>query len=160
MSRCQHLAASALISLAALAPASHARAQSPTYTLGQKLTPVQIQALGALPGVDIQQRSYRLLSTSVSSLGLPMSTVLAPDDRVGQTFHEVLIAEMPTQAVRQQFAAVLAPAASVQYQDHADLTVARFATLQQAAAALQQIQRAKPGVEAGLPISFSRPRLH
>lgn len=159
MPRCQHLAAVALISLAALSHSAGAHAQ-PAYALGQKLTSEQVQSLGQLPTMQIQQSTYRVLGTSVTSRGLPLSTVLASDNRVGQTFHELLIVEMPTQEVRQQFAAVLASAASVQYQDHADLTVVRFASLQQAATALQQIEKAKPGVEVGLPISFSRPKLN
>ena len=145
----------ALISGARLMQSPAAWAQQSPYSLGQRLTEAQISGLGTLPSVQISGRSYRVLSTSTSSQGLPLSHVLGPDGVVGQTFHEVLIAEMAPHTARQQFANVIAQAAAVQYQEHAELTILRFATLEQAAAALLQIRATQPGVEAGLPISFS-----
>ena len=150
------LAALALMSAAAFLLAPAALAQP--YTLGQRLSAAQVQALGSLPSVDLDGRAHRVLATAVSAQGLPYTTVLAPNGVVGQTFHEVLIAEMPTQTARARFADLIVQAASVQYQDHADFTVLRFATLAQAAAALQKIRTAQPDVQAGLPLTFSLAR--
>lgn len=149
----------ALISGATLMPLSSARAQPP-YSLGQRLTEAEISALSTPRSVEINGRIYRVLSTASSSQGLPLSMVLGPGGVVGQTFHEVVIAELAPQTARQQFANVIAQAAAVQYQEHANISILRFSTLEQAAAALQQIQGATPDVEAGLPINFSRPRLN
>lgn len=149
----------ALISGATLLQSFSAWSQ-PSYSVGQRLTEAQISALGALKSVEINGRSYRVLSTATSSQGLPLSMVLGPGGVVGQSFHEVLIAELAPATVRQQFASVIAQAAAVQYQEHANTSVLRFSTLEQAAAALQQMRAARPEVEAGLPITFSpsRPR--
>lgn len=132
----------------------------PPYSLGQRLSAAQLSTLDTLKSVEIEGRSYRVLSTTLSSQGWPLSLVVGSNGVVGQTFHEVLIAELPPQTARQRFASVIAQAASVQYQDHAELSILRFATLEQAVAALAQIRATQPQVQAGLPINFSpiRPR--
>ena len=140
-----------------MAPALQAHAQT-SYSTGQRLSEVQISALNAQPSIDIKGQNYRVLSTGTSSQGLPFSLVLGPNGVVGQSFHELLIAEIPVQTVRAQFSDVIAQAANVQYQEAADMTILRFTTLAQAAAALRQIQKLKSGVEAGIPITFELPR--
>ena len=157
MRRTHRTLALALAGAAALMHAPSSWAQPP-YGLGQRLTQEQLAAVDTRKAVDINGRSYRLLSTTISSQGLPLSMVVGRDGVVGQTFHEVLIAELPPEKVRQQFASVIAQATAVQFQDHANLSVLRFATLEQAVVALQKIRAAQPGVEAGLPITFSLPR--
>lgn len=146
-----------LLSCTFLVSGLEATAQN-SYNTGQRLSEAQIAALRSQPSVDIKGQSYRVLFTGISSQGLAFSLVLGPNGVVGQTFHELLIAELPVQTVRTQFANVIAQAASAQYQEATDMTILRFTTLAQAAVALRQIQKLKPGVDAGIPITFELPQ--
>lgn len=58
--------------------------------------------------VEINGRTLQILATATSAQGQPYTTVLGPNGVVGQTSHEVVIAETPTQTVRSRLAAVLA----------------------------------------------------
>lgn len=137
---------------------SPAQAQT-TYTVGQSLSAEQVQALGKLPTVTIGTSQYQVLQTSQNAQGVAYTMVLDSDRRVGQTYHELLIPEQPTARVRQQLGAVASQAQLVNYYDQTQITLIRFATLDQAIKALAQARAAMPGAEIGLPISFSRPSL-
>jgi hypothetical protein len=128
------------------------------FSIGQRLSKEQVQALGPLQRVEIDGRALQVLGAGVSANGLPVTTVIDRRGMVGQTYHELMIAEQPTAAVRQQAGALLA-AAQVKYYDHTDITVARFPSLEQAAAALPRVRAALPDAKVGLPITFDRPRL-
>jgi hypothetical protein len=128
------------------------------FSIGQQLSAQQVSALGALERVQINDRPYQVLSTSVSANGLPLTTVIDRRGRVGQTYHELVIAEQPTATVRQQAGALLT-AAQVKYYDATDITVARFPSLVQAAAALVQVRAALPEAKVGLPITFDQRRV-
>jgi len=99
-----------------------------------------------------------VLSTRVAANGTPMTMLLDANGVVGQTHHEVLIAEQPTEQVRQQLAALTAQAAAVRYYEHMNTTLLRYASLEQAIAALAPIRAALPGAEVALPVRFSTPR--
>jgi hypothetical protein len=150
---CVFVAAASLV----FAPSSFAQAGS-GWRAGQHLNAQQQQALGELRRIDIDGRVYRVLRTGAAANGLPITTVINRSGMVGQTYHEVVIAEQPTATVRQQAGALLA-GAEVTHYDQTNITLARFASLAQAAAALPQLRAALPGAEVGLPITFERPRL-
>lgn len=137
---------------------SPAQAQT-TYTLGQSLSAEQVQTLGKLPTVTIGTSQYQVLQTSQNAQGVAYTMVLDSNRRVGQTYHELLIPEQPTAQVRQQLGAVASQAKTVNYYDQTQITLMRFATLDQAIKALAQARAAMPDAEIGLPISFSRPSL-
>jgi hypothetical protein len=139
-----------------LAPPAAAQAGG-GFSVGQRLSKEQARTLGALPRVEINGQAYRVLHTGVGANGLPLTTLLDRRGMVGQTYHELVIADQPTGTVRQQAGAALA-AAQVQYYDSIGMTVARFPTLEHAIAALAQVRAALPGAEVGLPIAFDRPR--
>lgn len=145
-----------VLASAGFALMSAAHAAGP-YTVGQRLSQTQVQALGTLDSVTLDGRTYQVLQTGRSSLGQDFTLLLSPQRAVGQTHHELLIANQPTDQVRQQLGAALAPAASVKYYDHTGITVARFATLTQAVDALARVRTLLPGVEAGVPVRFSTP---
>lgn len=137
---------------------SPAHAQS-TYTVGQALSSEQIHALGKLQSISIGRAQYQVLQTSQNADGVAYTMLLDGNRRVGQTNHELLIVEQDTAQVRQQLAAVANQAQSVKYYDQTQITLMRFATLDQAIKALAQARNAMPAAEIGLPISFSRPSL-
>jgi hypothetical protein len=153
------LSRTALLATACALAASLAAAQAAPddFSVGQHLSAEQVRALGALQRVEINDRPYRVLNIGVSANGLPVTTVVDRRGMVGQTYHELVIAEQPTDTVRQQAGALLT-AAQVKYYDATDITVARFPNLTQAAAALPQIRAALPGAKVGLPITFDRRR--
>ena len=51
-----------------------------------------------------------------------------------------------------------AQAAAVRYYEHMNTTLLRYASLEQAIAALAPIRAALPGAEVALPVRFSTPR--
>lgn len=148
----------ALASVAAL-PFSAAMAQS-GVVLGQRMSPQQVKSLGNLPTVQINGKSYQVAQTRTGSEGQPVSLLIDPHGRVGRSFHEVVIAEQPTAGVQQRAGAVLAQAVAVTAYEHLNVTVARFATLAQAAAALEPLRTVLPGAQVGLPIRTSEPLPH
>ncbi len=150
--------AALLLACAAMLPISNTHAQS-EFPIGKKLSREQARSLGALQRVQIDGREYRVLATRTAANGTPVTTLLDAEGVVGQTQHEVLIAEQPTERVRQQLAALTAQAATVRYYDHMDTTLLRYASLEQAISALAQIRAALPGAEVVLPVRFSTPRL-
>lgn len=149
--------ASALLAAAAMLPLSSAHAQS-EFQIGQKLSRAQARSLGALKSIRIDGLDYRVLATRTAADGLPVTKLLDADGVVGQTHHELLIIGQPTEQVRQQLGALVAQAARVRYYEHMGLTLLRFASLDQAVAALAQIRAALPDAELALPISFSQMR--
>jgi len=159
----------AVLSVAALTLAAASLAFSPqacaqtgqsSYTVGQRLNKEQIRSLGALQSVVIDTRSYQVLQTGTSANGQPVTTLLNQNGVVGQTHHELLISSEPTAQVRRQAGAALATAAEVTYYDHTNITVARYASLDQAIAALAQVRAALPEAKVGLPITFAKPTLY
>lgn len=149
--------AALLLALAPTLPIMSAHAQS-DFPLGKKLGREQARSLGTLKQVQIDGRDYRVLSTRVAANGTPVTMLLDANGVVGQTHHEVLIAEQPTEQVRQQLAALTAQAAAVRYYEHMNTTLLRYASLEQAIAALAPIRAALPGAEVVLPVRFSAPR--
>lgn len=137
---------------------SSAQAQG-TYTIGQRLSPEQIQTLGSLPAVNIGATQYQVLQTGQNVQGVAYTMLLDKSRRVGQTYHELLISEQPTEKVRQQLGTISSQAQLVNYYDQTQITLMRFATLEQAIKALAQARAAMPDAEIGLPISFSRSSL-
>ena len=159
----------AVLSIATLTLAAASLAYSPqvsaqtaqgSYTVGQRLSKDQIQSLGALQSVTIDDRSYQVLQSSAGANGQPLTTLLNANGVVGQTHHELLISSEPTAQVRQQASAALATAAEVTYYDHTNITVVRYASLEQAIAALAQVRAALPDAKVGLPITFAKPALY
>lgn len=133
-----------------------AHAQS-TYTVGKQLSTEQIKTLGTLPTVDINGQKYQVLQTGQNTSGIAFTMLLNNQRTVGQTFHEVIIPEQPTEQVRQQLAAVTSQAQAVKYYDQTQITLMRFATLDQAIKALAKARTAMPAAEIGIPITFSLP---
>lgn len=122
---------------------------------GQVLSQEQFKALGTLPSVELDGRSYWVLPLQAGGEG---SVVIDGNLRLGRTGNQVSIVEQPTDKVRSQLSAVLSKAKSVKYYDHMSITLVRYATLQQAIQGLVDIRAAMPGAAVGLPISFSQPR--
>ncbi len=149
--------ATLLLATAAMLPITNVHAQS-EFPVGKKLSREQARSLGALQRVQIDGREYRVLATRTAAGGTPVTTLLDAEGVVGQTHHEVLIVEQPTERMRQQLAALTAQAATVRYYDHMDTTLLRYASLEQAIGALAQIRAALPGAEVALPVRFSVPR--
>ena len=137
---------------------SPAQAQS-SYTVGQRLSAEQIQTLGKLSAATIGSAQYQVLQTGQNAQGVAYTMLLDTNRRIGQTYHELLIAEQPTAQVRQLLGAVASQAQTVNYYDQTQITLMRFATLEQSIKALAQARAAMPDAEIGLPISFSRPSL-
>jgi hypothetical protein len=144
----------------AYTPQALAQTMQAGYTAGQRLSKEQVQALGALQNVEIDARAYRVLQTRTGANGQPVTALLNQDGVVGLTHHEVLISNQPTAQVRQQADATLATAVEVTYYDHTHITVARYASLEQAITALAKIRTAVPEAMVGLPITFAKPTLY
>lgn len=155
MSRSARIALLALAS-AGFAFVSSAQAQV-SYAVGQQLSQAQLQALNTLKTIDVGGSTYRVLQTGQSSAGLPFTMLLDTNGAVGQTYHELLIAEQPTDKVRAQLGSLASQAAAVNFHEQAQLTVLRFETLDKAVAALAQAKAALPDAEIGIPIAFTRP---
>lgn len=122
---------------------------------GQVLSQEQFQALGSLPRVELDGRSYSVLPAQAGTEG---SVVIDGNRRLGRTGNQVSIVEQSTDKVRSQLSAVLGKALSVKYYDHMNITLVRYATLQQAVQGLADIRAAMPDAAVGLPISFSQAR--
>ena len=151
-----------LMSLTSLAclfalPLTPTQAQE-NYAVGQHLNAAQIQALGARPTVRIDGRTYQILRTR--TVEQPSTVVLDPQGVVGLSYHEVLIAELPSSQLRQQLAPIIAQATEIKTYDNSEITLLRFATLEQAATALATIRQKLPQAEVGLPITTSQPKLN
>lgn len=146
------------LACASLLCLSSAQAQS-SYAVGQRLSAEQIQTLGNLQAIDIGAKQYQVLQTGQNAQGVAYTMLLDKSRRVGQTYHELIIAERPTEKVRQQLGTIASQAQLVNYYDQTQITLMRFATLDQAIKALAQARAAMPDAEIGLPISFSRPSL-
>lgn len=114
----------------------------------------QTQGLSTLPELQIDGKTYLVADHRSTLDGIPLTLVIDPDGVVGQSFHEVVISGLPAATLQQKAAAVLAQAEAVKTYENMNMTVARYATLAQAAAALQHLRTALPGAEVGLPISF------
>lgn len=128
------------------------RASTSPQPVGKKLSQAQIEQLAPLGKVDIDGRSYQIIGTVKSEDGRNASQLLGPDGVVAQSFNEILISEQPTAEVRQHLAAIIGKAQSVRYYDDGNVSILRFADIQQAAAALPQIRAALPKAAVGLPI--------
>lgn len=154
---------------AVLLPPALAQAQNGTtgLTVGQRLathksqkspkSPKSLQTQ-TLPQLQIDGKTYLVAEHRRTPDGLPLTLVISPDGVVGQSFHEVVISGQPADTLQQKAAAALAQAEAVKTYEHMNMTVARYATLAQAAAALQEIRTALPGADVGLPISFGLAR--
>lgn len=140
------------------APQVAAQAAPGGFSLGQRLSKEQVQALGKLQQVEIDGRHFQVLSTGAAANSLPFTTLINRSGVIGQTYHELVIASQPTANVRQRAAAALA-GAQVTYYDQTDITLARFPDLAQAITALALTRAALPDAEVGLPITFEKPRL-
>lgn len=148
------LAAAGLV----FAPQAAAQAASGSFSVGQRLSREQVQALGKLQQVEIDGRPFQVLSTGTAANGLPLTTLINRSGVIGQTYHELVIANQPTANVRQRAAAALT-GAQVKYYDQTDITIARFPALAQAITALTRTRAALPEAKVGLPITFEKPRL-
>lgn len=129
-----------------------AHASTSPQPVGKKLSQAQIEQLAPLGKVDIDGRSYQIIGTVKSADGRSASQLLGPDGVIAQSFNEIMISEQPTAEVRQQLAAIIGKAQSVRYYDDGNVSILRFADIQQAAAALPQIRAALPKAAVGLPI--------
>lgn len=157
MLRTSRLLALALALAGAALLMNPAHAQN-SFTVGQRLSAEQVQALGPLQRVEIDRRGYQVLQTSGGDAAATL--LLDARGRIGITHHEVMVAEQPTAQVGQALASLTAKAVSVRQYEHMNLTLLRYADLKQAIAALAPIRAALPGAQVSLPISFSQPKLH
>lgn len=124
----------------------------------QTQTQTQTQAFNTLPQLQIDGKIYLVAEHRRTPDGTPLTLVIGPDGVVGQSFHEVVISGQPADTLQQKAAAALAQADAVKTYEHMNMTVARYATLAQAVAAMQAIRIALPGADVGLPISFDLAR--
>jgi len=148
----QGVAIAAALACTLMVASIPARASASPQPVGKKLSQAQIEQLAPLGKVDIDGRSYQIIGTVKSADGRSASQLLGPDGVVAQSFNEILISEQPTAEVRQQLAAIIGKAQSVRYYDDGNVSILRFADIQQAAAALPQIRAALPKAAVGLPI--------
>ena len=170
-----HILPLVLACAALLSPPALAQTQNGTtgLTVGQRValpkspksanspksqTQTQTQAFNTLPQLQIDGKTYLVAEHRRTPDGIPLTLVIGPDGVVGQSFHEVVISGQSADTLQQKAAAALAQAEAVKTYEHMNMTVARYATLAQAAAALQEIRTALPGADVGLPISFALPR--
>lgn len=161
-----HILPLILACAALLLPPALAQAQNGTtgLTVGQRVathksqkSPKSLQTQ-TLPQLQIDGKTYLVAEHRRTPDGLPLTLVIGPDGVVGQSFHEVVISGQPADTLQQKAAAALAQAEAVKTYENMNMTVARYATLAQAAAALQEIRTALPGADVGLPISFGLAR--
>lgn len=156
MSLLPRIAALALVS-AFIMPVSATPSQS-SFQIGQRLSAEQIKQLGALKSVEVNGRSYQVVATLGTTP--PATLLVGRNGVVGQSFHELLITGQPTDAVRQQLAAVLSNADAVKYYDEINTAVVRYSDIDKAVTALTQIRAAMPEAKVALPIVFSPTKLH
>ena len=116
------------------------RTQSPVSVGGQ-----QVRVLGsASPQVQ-----------SAGGVGTPITLVVNEDGVIGQSENIVVISRVPVGQVQTRAARWVAQATSVQYYDHMDMTLLRFASFSEAAAARTAIERALPEAGVALPIQYT-----
>lgn len=150
----RHLAL--LLACAAMLPLmTHAQTQ---LSVGQRLTPEQVQSQRALSTVQIDDKTYQVVEQRQTPTGLPLTLVIGPEGVVGQSLHEVVIDGVAPETVRQKAAYAMATASAVKTYDRLNMTIARYPTLAQAAQATMQIRKALPAAAVGLPITFELPR--
>lgn len=160
-----HILPLVLACAALLSPPALAQAQNGTtgLTVGQRVAPQKSHKstkslTQTLPQLQIDGKTYQVAEHRRTPDGIPLTLVIGPDGVVGQSFHEVVISGQSADTLHQKAAAALAQANAVKTYEHMNMTVARYATLAQAVAALQEIRTALPGADVGLPISFGLAR--
>lgn len=124
--------------------------------LGSVISKHDFDALGVLKSLDIDGKKYFIVP---ARNGKNFTIVLDANYRVGRADNQVSIVEQPTEKVRAQLAGLIGEAASVKYYDHMNITLIRYESLEQAAAALKDIRHAMPGAAVGLPMTFSQTRI-
>ena len=155
MTRNFHLSTLLLACAAMLPFMTQAQTQ---LSVGQRLTPEQVQSQRTLFTVQIDDKTYKVIEQRQTPAGLPLTLLLSSEGVVGQSLHEVLIDGVAPDTVWQKAATALATASAVKAYERLNMTIARYPTLAQATQATVQIRKAVPTASVGLPITFELPR--
>lgn len=75
---------------------------------------------------------------------------------IGRSFNEVVVGGVPTDVVRQQLAAIDRPIVSSKYFDATRISILRFRSFTDAAAAQDSLRRLLPQAQVSLPIEYSK----
>ena len=148
--------------LGCLTAAYAASAPTPTPTVGTRLLPAEVTALGGTTRYAVGRGFVTLLPvgsggvTIKSTDGSPLTSVVNDSGVVGVSRNEVLIAQMPTATVRSQAAALLSTAKSVTYYDHLQITSVRYASFGEAVAGFEKLQAALAKAQVTLPIEYQQ----
>lgn len=135
---------------------------TPTPVVGTRLSPAEVSALGAATRYTVGGVLVTVLPTANGGLttkstdGSPTTSVVNASGVVGISRNEVLIAQMPTAAVRSQAAALLSTAKSVTYYDHMQITSVRYGSFGEAVAGREKLQAALSKAKVTLPIEYQQ----
>jgi hypothetical protein len=137
----------------------HAAHAGTAVTQGGHLTPAEIAAIGSTDSFTIGSTTVTVLPTESgvstrSTDGSAITTVVNAAGVVGTSRNEVLVAQIPTDTVRSQGAALLAAAKNVSYFEHMQITSVRYASFAQAVAGRDKLQAMFPKAQVSLPIEF------
>lgn len=94
--------------------------------------------------------------TAKSAEGSGITTVVNDKGVVGVSRNEVLVAQISTQMVRSQAAALLSAAKTVTYYDTMQITSVRYGTFADAVAGREKLQTLFPKAQVSLPIEYQQ----
>lgn len=127
--------------------------------VGTVLAGSELAAVRTQPTVSIGAQQVRVLGSatpqSSASGSSPVTLIVNEDGVIGQSENIVMISRVPVSQVQTRAARWVAQAVSVQYYDHMDMTLLRFANFSEAAAARTAIERALPEAGVALPIQYT-----
>lgn len=129
--------------------------------VGTVLSPSERTSLQSQPPVSVGQQQVRVLSVvapqanGASRSANPTTLVVNADGVVGQSDNIVMISRLPTSQVQSRAARWISQAVSVQYYEHMNITMLRFATFSDAVAARTALEQALPEAGVALPIQYT-----
>lgn len=132
--------------------------------VGTMLSPTERANLQAQPTINVGNQQVRILDMADipnRAAGLtvsPTTLVVNEDGVVGQSENIVTISRLSTSQSQARAARWISQAVSVKYYEHMDLTVLRFATFSEAAAARAAIEKTIPEAGVALPVQYTTRR--